>query len=153
MYNICRMVGFILLLIGIFIAGIPVGIVAIVHSGRAKGKLKAILLPLSILGLLVTLAALIGNLSSDKTALFVYFYLAGMALSITTLSVAVHYRRKANNKVFDDKKKEHEESVLRTNNQIEYYDEIKKLKELFDSGAITEEEYKEKKSEILNRTK
>ena len=147
------MVGFVLLLIGIFVAGIPLGIVSMVHCGRTRGKPKAIILPLSILGLVINFASLVGSLSYDNTSLFSFLYLSGLALSISTLSVAVHYRRKANNKVFDDKKREHEESVLRTNNQIEYYDEIKKLKELLDNGAITEEEYQSKKTEILNRTK
>ena len=142
---------FILLLIGIAIAGIPVGIASIVHCARAKGKLKAILLPLSIIALLMTLVSLFGSIPAEDITIFAALYFGGLVLSIVTLSVAVHYRRKANNKIFDDKKKEHEESVLRTNNQIEYYEEIKKLKELLDSGAITQEEYDLKKNEILNR--
>lgn len=145
------MLTFILLLIGIIIAGIPVGIAAIVHSARAKGKLKAILLPLSIIGLLLTLVCLFGSVTPDDVRVYVFLYFGGLTLSIVTLSVAVHYRRKANNKIFDDKKKEHEESVLRTNNQITYYEEIKALKELLDNGAITQEEYDTKKNEILNR--
>lgn len=145
------MITFILLLIGIAIAGIPIGIASIVHCARNKGKIKAVLLPLSIIGLVLTLVSLVGSISSEDITVFAFLYFDGLVLSIVTLSVAVHYRRKANNKIFDDKKKEHEESVLRTNNQIEYYDEIKKLKELLDSGAITQEEYDLKKSEILNR--
>ena len=145
------MLTFILLLIGIIIAGIPVGIAAIVHSARAKGKLKAILLPLSIIGLLLTLVCLFGSVTPNDVRVYVFLYFGGLTLSIVTLSVAVHYRRKANNKIFDDKKKEHEESVLRTNNQITYYEEIKALKELLDNGAITQEEYDTKKNEILNR--
>lgn len=142
---------FILLLVGIIIAGIPLGIVAIVHSARSKGSLKAVLLPLSIIGLILTLVCLFGSISAEMINLFALLWFGGLALSIITLSVAVHYRRKENNKIFDDKKKEHEESVKKTNNYIEYYDEIKKLKELLDSGAITQEEYDIKKSEILNR--
>ena len=146
------MIGFILLLIGIFIAGIPVGITAIVHSSRVKGKPKAFLLPLSIIALVITIftfgyAFVPDSSTTAKTVL----YLSALAVSITTLSVAVHYKRKENNKVFDDKKREHEESVMRTNNRIEYYEEIKELKELLDKGAITQEEYDAKKTEILNR--
>lgn len=145
------MITFILLLIGIAIAGIPVGIASIVHCARAKGKLKAILLPLSIAGLVMTLITFGGSFSYGDITVFVALYFIGLILSIVTLSVAVHYRRKVNNKIFDDKKKEHEESVLRTNNQIAYYEEIKALKELLDNGAITQEEYDTKKNEILNR--
>ena len=149
------MLTFILLLIGIIIAGIPVGIAAIVHSARAKGKLKAILLPLSIIGLLLTLVCFFGSVTPDDVRVYVFLYFGGLTLSIVTLSVAVHYRRKANNKIFDDKKKEHEESVRQALKkeevEIDYIIEIQKLKELLDSGAITQEEYDAKKSEILNR--
>ena len=71
--------------------------------------------------------------------------------NIYYLHILNRYKRKENNKVFDDKKREHEESVMRTNNRIEYYEEIKELKELLDKGAITQEEYDAKKTEILNR--
>ena len=85
------MIGFILLLIGIFIAGIPVGITAIVHSARVKGKPKAFLLPLSIVALVVTIftfgyAFVPDSSTTAKTVL----YLSALAVSITTLSVAVH---------------------------------------------------------------
>ena len=142
---------FISLIVGIVIAGIPVGIASIVHCARAKGKLKAILLPLSVIALILTLVCFFGSLTPDDVRVYVFLYFGGLVLSIVTLSVAVHYRRKANNKIFDDKKKEHEESVLRTNNQITYYEEIKALKDLLDNGAITQEEYDAKKTEILNR--
>lgn len=145
------MITFILLLIGIVIAGIPIGIAAIVNSAKVKGKVMLVTLPLSIVALLLTLICLFGSISNENIIVFTSLYLGGLVISIVTLSISVHYRRKANNKIFDDKKKEHEESVLRTNNQITYYEEIKQLKELLDSGAITQEEYDTKKNEILNR--
>ena len=145
------MITAILLIIGAIIAGIPVGIAAIVNSAKVKGKVMAITLPLSIVALLLTLICLFGSISNENIIVFASLYLGGLTISIVTLSVSVHYRRKANNKIFDDKKKEHDESVLRTNNQITYYEEIKSLKELLDSGAITQEEYDNKKNEILNR--
>jgi len=139
------------LIFGIIIAGIPLGIVSIVHSGRSKGLLKAILLPLSIIGLVLTFVCLFGSVSNENIDVFTYLWLGGLAISIVTLSVAVHYRRKENNKIFDDKRKEHEESVRRANNQLSYYDELKNLKELLDSGIITQDEYNRKKTEILER--
>ena len=145
------MLTFILLLIGVAIAGIPIGITAIVNSCRVKGKTRAILLALAIIGLLMTIVCFVGGILEDQHIIFIIFYFGGIALSIVTLSIAVHIRRKANNKIFDDKKKEHEESVLRTNNQIKYCEEIQELKTLLDDGAITQEEYDTKKTEILNR--
>ena len=145
------MVGFILLIIGVVIAGIPLGIVSIVHSSKVQGGAKAVLLPLSIIGLILTLVCFFGSVSTENPNAFAFLYFGGLVLSIVTLSVAVHYQRKANNKVFDDKRKEHIQSVKQANNKIEYIDEIKELKDLLDSGAITQEEYDSKKSEILNR--
>ena len=146
------MITFILLIIGLGIVGIPLGIVAIVNSAKLKGTALAILLPLSIIALLMNIVGL-GQAIANNVDIRIarIFFFSGLIMSIVTLSVAVHYRRKANNKIFDDKKKEHEKSVLRTNNQITYYEEIKALKELLDSGAITQEEYDTKKTEILNR--
>lgn len=145
------MSSFIFLIIGALIAGIPLGIVAIVHSGRSKGTVKGFLLPLSIIALLASLFAFVRLVSIGNDNIFFATYFGGLALSIVTLSIAVHYRRKANNKIFDDKAKEHHESVVHTNNQIKYFKEIKELKKLLDDGAITQEEYDKKKTEILNR--
>ena len=145
------MAKFVLLLVGIALVGMPVGIASIVHSARIKGKLKFALLPFGIAGLILTLVSLFGSISSEDIIVFGYLFLGALVLSITTCLIAVYYRRKANNKIFDDKKKEHEESVLRSTNQATYSDEIKQLKDLLDSGAITQEEYDTKKTEILNR--
>ena len=146
----------VLLTIGVIIAGIPLGIVSIVNSARAKGTVKAITLSLSIVAFIVFLYSFVAVLTySINGTVALILYLVTLATMITTLSVAVHYRRKANNKIFDDKKKEHEESVRQALKkeevEIDYIIEIQKLKELLDSGAITQEEYDAKKSEILNK--
>ena len=145
-----------LLFLGLAFVGIPLGIVAIVNSAKTKGVALAILLPLSIIALFVNIVGIFGglggNISSGTCSIL---FVSGLVVSIVTLSVAVHYRRKLNNKIFDDKKKEHEESVAqilaKEKSQSDYITEIKRLKELLDTGAITQEEYDLKKSEILNK--
>ena len=146
----------ILLCLGIVLASVPVGIVSIVNCSRVKGKVKAITLPISIVAFLINLYAFVAYLTysiSGTTTAILYFLTLGAM--IAALSVSVHYRRKANNKIFDDKKKEHEESVRQALKkeevEIDYIIEIQKLKELLDSGAITQEEYDAKKNKILNR--
>jgi len=139
----------IFLIIGLFVAGIPIGICAIVKSSKVGGWRKGVLLPLSILSLVLYFVAL-GFLDSNVTYLVIT--LTGLAMGISTLSVSAHFVSKQTNKIYTDKTIEHQESVAEAiKKEQSYIDELKELKGLLDSGAITQQDYDKKKDEILNR--
>lgn len=140
------------LIIGFFFATIPIGICAIVKSAKVKDWPKAVLLPLSILSLVLYFVAIP---FMHQTAVSALLILSSLALAISILSVSSHIYSKQTNKIYTDKTKEHQESVAKSEKKMEqeqsYIDEIKQLKQLLDSSAITQEDYDKKKSEILNR--
>ena len=61
--------------------------------------------------------------------------------------------KQINNKIHDVfenvKKQKNEQGVLQSKNQADPYEEIKQLKELFDMEIITQEEFDNKKRELL----
>ena len=135
----------IILEVGIIIAGIPIGICAVVKSAKISGWLKGLMLPLSIISLILSHFGIVMLITS-----IVYFFsisIAGIIGGIVTLSVSSHFVKKQN--------AQSEENVSQSNKYYEreeaYIAEIKQLKELLDNQAITQEEYDNKKSEILNR--
>lgn len=139
----------ILLVLGFFIAGIPLGIISIVKSSKVKGWRKAVLLPLGIISLIMYFVSFVWM---HETIVYLIITAVDLALSITVLAVSAHLVSKSTNQVYTDKTIEHQESVAQTiEKEQSYIDEIKELKSLLDSGAITQEEYDKKKNEILNK--
>ena len=139
----------VLMIIGLFVAGIPIGIIAIVKSSKVGGWRKAVLLPLSILSLLLYFVALI---FMHNNYVYLIISLTGLVMGIVTLSISCHFVSKQTNQIYTDKTIEHQESVAQAiEKERNYIDELKELKSLLDNGAITQEDYDKKKSEILNR--
>lgn len=144
------MVGQILLLIGIILIGIPFGVISIVNCVKSKGKRRFIFLPFAIAGLVLILVSFGGAFSSFPLNTGLILYFVGFGVCLVALVIAVHFRRKYYNRIFDDKKKEHEESVkqILINEQVKM-DRVSKLEELLKNGEITQEEFDKKKKEIL----
>ena len=139
----------VLMIIGLFVAGIPIGIIAIVKSSKVCGWRKGVLLPLSILSLILYFVALI---FMHQNYVYLAISLTGLAMGIVTLSISSHFVSKQTNQIYTDKTIEHQESVAQAiEKEQNYIDELKELKGLLDSGAITQEDYDKKKDEILNR--
>jgi len=140
------------IILGIFVANIPVGICAIVKSAKVQGWRKSVLLPLSIFALVMYFVAFV---VIYFTVVYLVLIITGLAISIVTLCVSSHFVSKQTNKIYTEKTIEHKQSVAKNAKKIEnqqsYIDEIKALKELLDNNAITQEDYEKKKSEILNR--
>lgn len=156
LYNYVMRVSTLLLILGIilgiFVANIPVGICAIVKSAKVKGWRKAVLLPLSIFALVLYFIAFVVIYFA---VVFLVLIITGLAISIVTLSVSSHFVSKQTNKIYTEKTLEHKQSVAKNveklENQQSYINEIRALKELLDSNAISKEDYEKKKNEILNR--
>lgn len=90
--------------------------------------------------LIFFLAAIPANIAGKKGYSVVGFYFFGLFFFIIALIVAL---------CLGDKKQFRNQQITNVNN-ISPADEIKKYKELLDQGAITEEEFQEKKRQLLN---
>ena len=79
--------------------------------------------------------------------------LGAIALGLIVLITTFIYIRKRRNLLHRVKQKQQTIQQTNTqtiaNNKIDYIDEIKRLKELLDCGAITEEEFTAKKKQLL----
>ena len=157
-----------------FSLALPAAIVSLVFSGKLKGLAKGLSIFLSVLVLALCLGTLVNGLIGNALSEYVtyagytYFHrhpcewvcmglscgsLLAAVLAVVTTFVALGMQRKSNlsKEQFNDRltRIENQSVKAQPDSSKDYIDEIKRLKELLDMGAITQEEFDTKKAELL----
>ena len=107
------MILFCYIIFWLIVVGVPFAIAAIVFSAKTYGFMKATLLPVSIVNLALTILCVVGLFQDDLVRLCGIVFIGTLIISFVTLSAAEIHRRDVNNKMYDDRKKEHEEAAAK----------------------------------------
>ena len=105
------MIWFCYLIFWVVVVGVPFSIAAIIYCAKTSGFMKATLLPVSIINFILTILCIVASFNEDLLLLTGIVFGGTLVISFVALSAAEIHRRDINNKMFDERKKEHDDAA------------------------------------------